>query len=451
MKTKKIDTGISSKHATNWTVGEAMREIVQNWIDVRREFDCTGSIVWLDGFASVKDGGPGMQMQHLAFGESQKAAGSIGQFGEGLKSALIVLARNGRKVEIRTMGKVISPTIEMSENFQTETLHFNLTDMPARLMARWTGTSIRVQCSREELDAGKAYFSQFKPRSEYVKFQWIEKGTISLPGGSVYVSGSEVARIPGAIYSYHLVSNAAKKAISRDRNNMDMAVAEEEIARLLSLTGSVRVIEAMIHNAINDGGAWEGRLQLSVYPRRAKVWRKIWNQRAGKSAVIACNSSNDAQAEYRHRTPISLPWNFKHFMIEVGVPTSDSIFATKAARPSVGKVGVRSLTSEESSNLKWAVRMVRKYYAEPGKVIVATHLSQLIQSAIEPNGVWNPSKNAIYLRRNILSDRTQTLHTLLHEVVHKVSGANDLTNEFQHALLNVAVQIIEKRTAKKEA
>lgn len=105
------------------------------------------------------------------------------------------------------------------------------------------------------------------------------------------------------------------------------------------------------------------------------------------------------------------------------------------------------MESEEYENLMWAKRMVRKHYAEVGKVQVAERPQALVGCGDDGqvNGLYDPNTGTIYLNRAILTSREQTLHTLLHEKVHQQSGAGDLTAAFERALLNVAVGMIMKK------
>ncbi|MBU2685769.1 MAG: hypothetical protein KKF27_21220, partial [Gammaproteobacteria bacterium] len=51
-------------------------------------------------------------------------------------------------------------------------------------------------------------------------------------------------------------------------------------------------------------------------------------------------------------------------------------------------------------------------------------------------------KFRIYIKRSILTSLGQAVHTILHEQVHGVSGTNDLTPEYEHALLGVAIKMM---------
>ena len=82
---------ISSNYVSAWTVQDATRELLQNAMD---------SGEWrVEGSALVNKGT--LKSEHFLLGCSEKlSSDAIGQFGEGLKLALLVLARNGYEVTI---------------------------------------------------------------------------------------------------------------------------------------------------------------------------------------------------------------------------------------------------------------------------------------------------------------------------------------------------------------
>lgn len=82
---------ISSNYVKSWSVKDAVRELLQNAMD---------SGEWrVEGSALVNKGA--LKPEHFLLGCSEKSSSdAIGQFGEGLKLALLVLARNGYEVNI---------------------------------------------------------------------------------------------------------------------------------------------------------------------------------------------------------------------------------------------------------------------------------------------------------------------------------------------------------------
>ena len=127
----------------------------------------------------------------------------------------------------------------------------------------------------------------------------------------------------------------------------------------------------------------------------------------------------------------------------VGVKTATEI-AAEDGKKSNKRIAIKDLTDEERSNLKIAKRLVEKYYNPVGEVIIMEDLTGMVNAArgLTINGACELKTGKIYLRREILSNLHQTLHTLLHEAVHKYTGADDCTAAFERALTEVSVNII---------
>ena len=92
--------------------------------------------------------------------------------------------------------------------------------------------------------------------------------------------------------------------------------------------------------------------------------------------------------------------------------------------------------------LREAIRLTKKYYANPGRIEISQTLKATNGTTVA--GLWDPRKGVIKLQRDQLVDLRTTSHTLLHETVHKVSNALDCTSEFEDALLNVAINMIKE-------
>jgi len=55
-------------------------------------------------------------------------------------------------------------------------------------------------------------------------------------------------------------------------------------------------------------------------------------------------------------------------------------------------------------------------------------------SFIEAEGLWEPKTNTIIIKRNQLQSIEKYAGTLLHEVVHAIGGAKDVTRDFEDEL-----------------
>lgn len=451
-ETARISTSISPKYVQNWDVTKAIREIVQNYLDGRRDFHCDGFIRWVDGRAFAKDYGPGIQLRHFALGISEKGPDAIGKYGEGLKLAMLVFAREGRFIEVRAHGKKITPAIELDPVLGTDVLVFYVTDMRHGASGRLgiQGTCVEFECSPVELATGKAFFTEFMEKMS--GFQWLERGRISTPGGMVFINGSAVGKLSGAIFSYHLSERDTGNIGNRDREVIDQDTLRWHVSNMMAKVTAPRVATAMMEAMVSNPGCWEMRAGMNEYallPSTRAAWKRAFHRVYGKRAVISDPKDNDAdvQARYRGHETVVVPHGWRSALLAAGVGTSAGVL--RAADKDAQRVPESALSDVERRNLIRARRLVEANYRVCGKVLIGVNLDRMAGMAggASANGLYDPSKDVIWLRRSQLADATGTLRTLLHECVHKHSHATDCTAEFETALCDVSVAIMERADA----
>ena len=98
MEKNVVEYPLSPKYIPSWSVMMALRELIANALDSKN----SPSFTWKDGYAFIEDEGPGIPKPFWIIGEGNH--GEIGQFGEGLKLAMLVLARENRNVTVDTVG-----------------------------------------------------------------------------------------------------------------------------------------------------------------------------------------------------------------------------------------------------------------------------------------------------------------------------------------------------------
>jgi len=434
----KLKTGISPLYVKEWDIEKAIREIIQNYLDARQKFKVKGRIDYRNGGVTIHDFGPGLEPKHLALGISEKTEDLRGKFGEGLKLALLVFAREGREIVVRSRNQEIRPAIEYDEGFCTDVLVLQITDTQTP-----TGTQIRFPCTREELEAGKSYFIEFTKQNRHYKRL---DSRITLPGGYIYINGTKVGELPNALYSYHLTEKEAQDAGNRDRTVVDMNKIQPAIEKILENITAKEVIERLWEAAKdNDNLYWERILCLSGYnimPKSVRAWLRGFYRVFGDNAVLTSgNITADSQADYEGYKIVTLPYSWRYFAQKIGVPIAgEHIQASKKNK----RVTMSKLTEIEKANFYKAVMLCEHFYSSPGKVVVVESLNGFCgnKSTETFRGGYDYNEDTIYLVRELLNNPKELLHCLLHETVHKVTKHGDRTEDFERALLDIAVNII---------
>ena len=107
VRNKSVSYGINKEYLKDWTVKEAYREILQNFMDYG-----TFKVEEIDGYIVITNDFVPENLDFLSIGYSRKDSGSIGKHGEGLKMAMMILARENLFVSVRAGNKYILPTFK---------------------------------------------------------------------------------------------------------------------------------------------------------------------------------------------------------------------------------------------------------------------------------------------------------------------------------------------------
>lgn len=439
-----MKTGISPNYVSGWTAQMALREITQNYLDARDEFSCKGYIRWANDQAILRDYGPGLEPRHLALGVSEKSSSAKGKYGEGLKLALLVMARNDRFIEVHSLGRKIVPYIHYDEDYGTDLLHFEISESAFA----GPGTEVRVACSKEELQEAKSYFIEFikETRNE---FSWVDRNAVSLPGGRVYVNGTDVGALDGAIFSYHFSEDIAENLGNRDRTVIDHSNALQAMRTIVGMSsGKVwRTLATLLLDEDNDQRSPEllsGPHWYAIPTNNEEVVKKaITSVISPKKYVLHSNNVANSNAERQGFKVLHCGYGWEDVLHNCGVLYANQV--TNDVRLEDYLVRVQELTTQERKNLDRAMSLVKKHYADPGKILICKEMPLTAENYTRTvAGACDIKTGQIYLLREILESRYRTLHVLLHETVHKESKASDLTEEFERAWCDIAVDLLEQ-------
>jgi len=122
----KLELSIDPEGLPGWGVWEAVREFVQNWADNTEDSDW----FWNDnydgrgGYLYLSNKNTSLPRKSLLVGNSTKREDNTtrGRHGDGLKSAMAVLLRQGKEIRIHNDNVVWTPTLSHSDIYGCELL-----------------------------------------------------------------------------------------------------------------------------------------------------------------------------------------------------------------------------------------------------------------------------------------------------------------------------------------
>lgn len=239
--TKLIPLSLSESYVSAWGTWEAIREILQNAID---EPEHTIQFMESEGKIIVTNSGV-IPTASLLLGNSSKQGDSetIGQFGEGFKLALLVLARQGKKVTIINDGDLWEPVFEYSDLFEDKCLHIRVT--PGSSSTGSVAVSIEYLTFEEFTEIGNKYLT---PDRMDVVFEG--SGSQAFTKGKVaqlFVKGLYVCDLDTDkdkyTYSYNMAPNMIQ--LDRDRNKVSTWAIQSDIVDMVIASGRMDLLQQM--------------------------------------------------------------------------------------------------------------------------------------------------------------------------------------------------------------
>lgn len=272
---QRIEYPISGKYCENWGMVEALREIIANMLDARSVYRHTQN----RGTATFADAGPGFDARCLMLGEGEDKDGNqIGQFKEGLKLALLTLARLGKRVALETTQFAVrTAAMEMTGLGEKGLVLY--VDRDAK---RERGTEIRVQCTKKDYQQAVGMFLQLMDPGPALHRCDVTSARVfarrkNQKWGNVYVNGLLTEQKGRWAFDYDLVGRGIKGAMNRDRTALNRNEVDWEIAKIWANCSNVHAIRLFIdatrqHNCA-ECGVYTSRSHM-VCPSRDRTWRE---------------------------------------------------------------------------------------------------------------------------------------------------------------------------------
>lgn len=423
----KVVYPISVDYAKNWSVQDAIRELISNALDTGTKI----SIGVKDGKGYIIDKGDGIEKKNLLFGSTDKDNSQIGQFGEGLKMASLVLARSGRNMRLVTRGFEYQAKIERDAEFDTDVLVLYLKKSRKR-----KGTDIFFDCTEKEMEDAKNMFLAFNKT-----FKEVDNG-IYMPGGYIFVNGVKIEKID-SLYSYNLTG--AKKYLSRDRKSLNTDVARNEIALLIGKCRNEKFIEKFLLN--DDFYYYEQNLKIQISPFAKAEWKKVMKKLFPKHCLATDTEYDMAALDKGYTLLRFLSPVQRDILLQLGMSYSDEVATLKGDERLVRKRGdIKDLSQEGRKRWRKALRKFKKLYgddvAKRVEIVKEFNYSEVSRDTL---GFYNCQNDTVYVWIEVIENYpfATLMGVLIHEHMHRVSGAPDRTREFENALTDELGRLAE--------
>lgn len=209
MKPTTINYFISENYIPDWTLEDAYREILQNFVDYG-EYNVNIQFQKKHDIIIVSNTFEPTSTDLLIIGESTKKDNQIGKYGEGLKMAALVLLRNGYYLDIHTVNFTAKFVLITNPTTTIKTLGVEIEESKYGVQINNFDVAISAPTGKF-----KEYHDTLIKPEDILHTRESYGSIVNRKPGELYVGGLYVCNLPKLNHSYNLLPKNIQ--LDRDR------------------------------------------------------------------------------------------------------------------------------------------------------------------------------------------------------------------------------------------
>lgn len=269
---------LSRDYCSDWSVVDAIREVIQNGLDSPETFEYEVG----DSYINLTSKNTQLPSSSLILGVSGKRndSNALGGFGEGFKIACLIFCREGIDVVIRNGNKVWTPELKWNSDYETDMLTITETE------GRGNDLTFEI-CNLDKSDIEQAIENCLYMQEDLGNY-------VTAPCGSrifydiphkLYVGGLFVTDTQ-LQFSYDL--HPSKIKLNRDRSTIDGWDLQGVTARILaSVTNEPEFLERVVGVARTGGNDTYHMKYYSIPEGSEEVAYKQFKESYGEDKIVA--------------------------------------------------------------------------------------------------------------------------------------------------------------------
>ncbi len=449
--TKKFDLNIE-KVLEAWGVHDALREVIANAIDEQILSKTKDIKIFKKGKKwHIKDFGRGLKYEHFTQNENKEKLNNpdkvIGKFGVGLKDALAVIDRHKIGVKIVSKHGDIILDYAPKEDFpDIKTLHAFFS---APSDKKFIGTNFIFEGLKDnDIESAKDFFLKFSDEELLEETRYGQVLKCGKQKARVYIHGVRVAEEDNFLFSYNITSLTTKmrRALNRERTNVGRTAYTDRVKSVLLECRKKEVAELLINDL--------KRFEMGDTHDELKDWTDV--------SIHACKLLN-SQDKIVFFSPLQLI-NAKD-MVDKAKGDGFKVITI----PELIKEKIKGLKDYEGNPMRVLEEYTREWNesfefkfvnaedlnknekeifnkrneilefigGKPKKVkeiLISETMRLDTRGYKESVGIWEEHSGRVIIKRTQLKNLKSFAGTLLHEIAHATSGANDISSEFEDEL-----------------
>ncbi len=457
---KLLVVGPTATWRQDWGEWEAIRDIVQNALDEAESYSWGSSVPPLPPGLSIRDTGRGVQVADFLLGPPKlKPPYARGRFGEGMKIASLALLRKGYAMKVDTIGRELWMVF----------LEVKVNGEAAQLAALWRSDGIK-QGTRFIIVGymGSAYEDRFavnlpseavlhrgpSPLQEPIKRY---NTLISNPSGRIYARDIYLKGI-NSPFSYNLWGFEMAPDRHGPKSESEM---HTDMGRLWCTVNQVDLLKVFLQMVVQppkilayesqnmNMGYWDmkaepvsGKNYQALVAENAAAWREAWSDTMGGDVVLRTAGRLDPMVRHLGYRTADVLWGVQDTLSKAIKTDSTLVAESQEKLTGVKVVPDTQLSPLQQVHLRLARAIVQKVSNIPPSKVHAAIIPPA-SDRVRTAGMYSREGKEAFISLDQLEHARTTVDTVIHEVAHHTSGAEDLTEPHSSEMTSTAARVVE--------
>ena len=439
-----------------WGEWEAIREVVQNALDETERY-----YFWHDQEGLwIADEGKGVAVADFLLGPPKlKPPYARGRFGEGMKLAALALLRKGYSVKVDTVGREVWLVfLKVRVNGEAE-----------QLAALWRPDGRRVGTWFHIIGYhGPAYEERFAvniPRQHI-----LHQGPSPLAEPVRRYNQLIGEPFQGRIYARDIYMRDINSpwaynlwgfALAPDRHGPESeSDVWTDMGRLWATVTDAGLLERLLgmvarppleptheseHLVLN---AWLGREPVSskryddFIAENASAWRLAWQRRFGEAAVLRTDGRWDGTVRHLGYEPVEVAWDVREGLARAIKTDSGLVKESQERLREAQVIPDEGLSAKQRAHLRLARAIAGRVARYPPVAGVHAAIIPPASERTRTAGMYSRTTQEVFIASDQLERARTAVDTLIHELAHHTSGAEDMTEGHSSEMTRLGADLV---------
>jgi hypothetical protein len=183
-----------------------------------------------------------------------------------------------------------------------------------------------------------------------------------------------------------------------------------------------------------------------IVKENASVWREAWRLNFGMDAVIRTNERWDNMVKHLGYAPHSVAWMVRDTLGQAITTDKDIIEASAERLREAEVIPENRLSARELAHLRLARAIVNEVTPQiTGREVRAVYAAIIPPASdwVRTAGLYSRATKEIYIDLSQLERGSPTVDTVVHELAHHTSGAEDLEERHSAHMTMIAGYVVQ--------